>query len=179
MHLRHGEVMLREVRRHKTPYVLKLSAVFLVSLPLYLVFFLIGDEFSTEWILLLLAVLSFFVGIVITLISFDYLLDKIIISNKRVVWINWKTPIKREEHEAELIDIQDIETREHGILSKLRIFDYGFLEIETAASKTCIKFNDCPDPEGVKHFILNQMEKPMKILHEKRESKAEEDWSVN
>ena len=105
-----------------------------------------------------------------------------IITNKRVVWIDWKTIFRREEHEAELIDIQDIETKEHGILSQLKIFDYGYFEIETAASKVCIRFNDCPDPETVKHFILSQMEKQRagtQKKHEPLSSSSIDEWGIN
>ncbi len=180
MHLRHGEVILRTCKRHSTPYVLQLVKITIVAVPLYIILFFIGKAAEGEWVLWLFAGLSFCLGVVIALLSFDYLLDKLVITNKRVVWINWKSPVKRDEHEAELLDIQDINTREKGVLSKVRMFDYGLLEIETAGSKTCIIFNDCPDPEAIKTFILTQMEKSRGGIHEKWEPpKKEEEWSVN
>ena len=138
MRLRHGEEVLKTIKRHPTPFIFKMLKIGLVALPLYFILYLIGRETEGEIGLILFAVLSFALGIIIVLIVFDYVLDRLIITNKRVVWINWKSLIRREEHEAELLDIQDIETREKGILSKLKMFDYGFFEIETAASKTCI-----------------------------------------
>lgn len=180
MQLRHGEAILRTVKRHSTPYVLRLFKILIVAIPVYIILFFVAREVEGELILFVFAAVSFFIGIIITIMSLDYLLDRLIITNKRVVWINWKSLFKREVHEAELPDIQDIESREKGILSKLRMFDYGFIEIETAASKTCIFFRDCPDPDGVKHFILQQAEKQRGGVHEKWEPPPrEEEWSVN
>jgi len=119
------------------------------------------------------------------MITLDYILDKLIITNKRVIWINWKTLFKREEHEAELMDIQDIETREKGILSKWHIMDYGLLQIATASSTLCISFEDCPDPEGIKHFIILQMEKMYSTVQKNHTTPQPgivlkpEEWSVN
>lgn len=140
---------------------------------------LLIDETGASWFLILLAVISFFLGIVIAIVSLEYLLDKLVITNKRVIWIDWHSLFKREEHEAELFDIQDIQTRETGILSKLRIFDYGLVEVETASSKTCIIFIDCPDPEGTKNFILSQLEKQKGGFASRHDVPEEEGWSVN
>lgn len=180
MRLHQGEIIVRQIKRHPTPFVLRMVKIALVALPFYILIFYIGQAFSAEWALGLFAAVSFFIGVILMLICFDYIFDRLIITNKRVVWIDWRSPVKREEHEAELLDIQDIETREKGILSKLRMFDYGFLEIETASSKTCIHFFDCPDPESTKHFILGNIEKARGGIREKREPKnPDEDWSVN
>lgn len=180
MQFRSGETILRTVKRHPTPYILRLLKISVVAVPAYLLLFYIGREIKGEWPLYAFAAISFFIGVIVALISLDYLLDRLIITNKRLIWINWKSLFKREVHEAELLDIQDIESREKGILSKLKVFDYGFIEIETAASKTCIAFQDCPDPDGLKHFILGQMEKSRGGVREKWETKVgEEEWSVN
>ncbi len=149
-------------------------------MPVYVVVFLIGRETNSQWALIIFAVVSFFIGVIIALISFDYILDKLIITNYRIIWVDWQSIFKREEHEAELIDIQDIETLEKGILSKVKFFDYGLLGIETAASKSCIIFKDCPNPEEVKTFILSTMQKQRGGIREKHEPPREDmEWSVN
>lgn len=160
MRNRPGEVVVKVLKRHMTPYVFALVKIAIVAIPVYVVIFLIGQEsdVTTGAILWMFGIASCFLLVILAVISVDYLMDRLIITNKRVVWINWKSIWHREEHEAEYVDIQDIETREKGILSKLKIFDYGLLEIETASTKTCITFQDCPNPEGLKHFMLNQME---------------------
>lgn len=180
MHLRNDESILKTVKRHKTPFVLKLFGIALMSIPVYFVLFIIMDQSEGAWPYFFLLAVSFFVGIIVALICFDYLLDKVHITNKRVIWVDWKTPFSREEHEAELLDIQDIETQEKGIISKIPLFDYGLIEIETAASKTCISYKDCPDPEFVKHFILLQIEKSHGGIHARRDTPPKrEEWSVN
>ncbi|MEK9132305.1 MAG: hypothetical protein AAB606_01165, partial [Patescibacteria group bacterium] len=102
MQLREGEAVLKTVSRHPTPYFLKLAEVIAIAIPFYVLIFYIGREASAEVTLGLLAFISFFIGIIIAVFSFDYLLDKLIITNKRVIWVNWRSLFKREEHEAEL-----------------------------------------------------------------------------
>ncbi|MFA6520829.1 MAG: hypothetical protein WCT53_00365 [Candidatus Gracilibacteria bacterium] len=185
MHLRDGEIALKVVTRHLTPYVLSLVKILAIAIPFYVLLFYIGRAIGNNALIYILAFVSFFVGIIITMITLDYILDKLIITNKRVIWINWKTLFKREEHEAELMDIQDIETREKGILSKWHIMDYGLLQIATASSTLCISFEDCPDPEGIKHFIILQMEKMYSTVQKNHTTPQPgivlkpEEWSVN
>lgn len=180
MQFRHGEVELRIIRRHKTPYIIKLIQICLVSLPVYVLLFIIAGETNTEWTLILIGILSLFVGAAIMVFSLDYLLDKLIITNMRVIWINWKSIFTRNENETEFIDIQDIEIKEKGILAKIPFFNYGFLRIATASTQICIDFKDCPHPKEIKNYILNQTEKLRGGIYEKREPlKKDEEWSVN
>lgn len=179
MHFRNDESILKTVYRHKLPFVLKLIGIGFVSVPIYGILFIMIGQTEGSWSFWLFLIVSFVIGIIVALVCFDYLLDKIYITNKRVIWVDWKTPFSREQHEAELLDIQDIETQEKGIISKLPIFDFGLIEIETAASKTCIIFKDCPDPEFVKHFILLQIEKSHGGIHARRDTPSKEEWSVN
>lgn len=180
MHLRHGEHIERIVKRHKTPFAIRILKVSFIVLPLFLALIYLEFYIDSLWPIFLILILALFLLIIFGLICIDYLLDKLIITNKRVIWVNWISPFRHEEHEAELLDIQDIETRESGFLSKLPLFDYGFLEIETASSKVCIAYTDCPSPDKVKHFILNTIEKTRGGIHEKWEPpEEEEEWSVN
>lgn len=187
MHLRHGEVIRRRIRRHLTPYVLKLVFIGVIVLPLFTLLLLLPKDLDGEWVLVVFAIISIITGMAVTIISMDYLMDKLVVTNKRVVWVNWKTIFTREEREAELLDILDIESMEKGILSKLHIFDYGQLILETAAGRTCIQFDDCADPEGVKGFILEEIEKARNTAPKEPSGEAakppkpqeEEEWSVN
>lgn len=158
MHLREHEVVLMTVKRHLTPYIVKMFALVIVAIPLYFFLYAIGKDAEGEWIYYAYAAVSFFLGIIGASISLDYLLDKIVITNKRVIGIDWKSLFKKIENEAELNDIQDVETKDKGILSKLSVFNYGYLQIETAASQTCICFPDCPDPNKIKHFLMTNIE---------------------
>lgn len=165
MHLRPGEVVMLRVKRHLTPYVLKLLFVAAMAVPLYGVLFFIWDNSSSELLLILFAIISFVLGAIATLISIDYLLDKLVVTNKRVVWINWKGVFNKHESETELHDIQDIETTDKGLLSKLSLLDYGTLQIETAATTTTIIFTDCKYPHEVKLSILKEVERVREKAH--------------
>ncbi len=185
MHLRNGEVVLKTVKRHKSPFVIKLIAIFIAAVPLYAFILIIGKEIDGEWLLGIVAVLSFCIGLIIALIGFEYLFDKLMITSRRVIWVNWRNPFSREEREAELADIQDIETKEKGLLSNISIFNYGLLEVSTAATQGCIAFKDCVDPSDVEHFIFKQIE-ALEVKHEEKHTEKkdlphnkDEEWSVN
>ena len=158
MHIREGEVIRKVVKRHRTPYVIRVLAIGLIVVPFFLLIYFLGTSIEGEWVYFAYAIASFVIGAVVAIFSLDYLLDKLIITSKRVIWINWKTIFSKYESEAELRDIQDISTSDPGILSKISFLDYGLLEIETSATSVCILFEDCPDPDSVKHYILHQIE---------------------
>ena len=82
-----------------------------------------------------------------------YWLDRIVITNLRVIHVDWKYLTKRDEYEADLTDIQDISTKEKGILSAFWLLDYGDLVLQTASHTSIIQFTEAPDPEGIRQFI--------------------------
>lgn len=180
MHLRNGEEVLKVVRRHRTPFLLTILKTAVVIIPLYIIAYYTGDVTSAGTMWILFAILSFFVGIIIGYIMLNYHFDRLIITNKRVMWINWKSPIHSEEHEAEHSDIQDIDTEQHGVLSRLGIFDYGYIVIKTAASKKSIEFTNCPSPGEIEHLIVSEVEKHRVAEKESKPQGGENDgWSVN
>lgn len=87
--------------------------------------------------------------------SMVYWLDKLIVTNQRVIYVNWTSLLNRDESEALLDDIQDIQTKEKGVISYFRIFDYGTFTLETASAKTTLSFDLAPDPEGIRQFIYH------------------------
>lgn len=95
--------------------------------------------------------------------SILYYLDRLIITNRRVIYIDWNGAFSNTEHEAELIDIQDIETKEKGIFAFFSFLDFGDFTLETASTHTTIHFPSAPDPEGIKHFIYHLNLKPNRI----------------
>lgn len=84
-----------------------------------------------------------------------FYLDTLIITNQRIVHLDWISPFKYMETQAQLNDIQNIESEEKGFLSRFRLFDFGLFLVETASTKTVIKFEDAPDPEGIKFYVVN------------------------
>lgn len=157
MHLRHGESILRIVRRHPTPYVIKLLFIALLGVPFVLFLAFLARQISGRAIWYVLLFLLVFAGLILAILSLDYFLDKLIITNKRIIWVNWIHLFHRNEHEVEFRDIQEISIQQRGILAKIPFFNFGYLNIETAASAVSIQFPDCPDPSDVKHFLILQM----------------------
>ncbi len=92
-----------------------------------------------------------------------FYLDTLIITNQRIVHLDWISPFKYMETQAQLNDIQNIESEEKGFLSRFRLFDYGLFLVETASTKTVIKFEDAPDPEGIKFYVVNLARKSSSI----------------
>lgn len=159
MHLRQGEIIVKVFRRHLTPYLLRIISICVIATPVYVVLLYLLPVVEGEFVLFAFLGVSAFVGIVVMVYSLDYLMDKLVITSKRVIWVNWLSVIKKEEREAELMDIQDVETQEKGIFANLKVFDYGLLKIETSASKVTIVFQDCPDPIRVKNFLFGSIDK--------------------
>ena len=95
------------------------------------------------------------VAVYLTLI---YWLDRLIVTNKRIIFIDWEYLTVKTEHEAELNDIQDITSQEKGLVALIPFFDYGTIVIKTASAKTFIKFTQSPDPNGIKQFIYSNIE---------------------
>lgn len=90
--------------------------------------------------------------------AYDFImfyLDTLIITNQRVVHLDWINPFKYMETQAMLDDIQNVESEENGFLSEFRIFDFGEFLIETASTRTVISFEQAPDPEGIKFFVTD------------------------
>jgi len=85
--------------------------------------------------------------------SLIYWLDRLVITNQRIVHIDWKYLTVRDEHETELHDIQDISTKERGVLATFKVFDYGTFTVQTASRTSIIEFENAPDPEGIRQYV--------------------------
>lgn len=155
MHLREGERILKIYRHHPTPFVLDIFKIIIGTFPFYLMLFLFQNVLSTgAYVLGHVLILGLF-SLILIYLSLIYWLDKLVLTNYRVVHIDWKYLTVRNEAEAELDDIQDIHTEEKGILSFLWVFDYGALVLDTASAHVTLRFVDAPDPEQIRRFIYH------------------------
>lgn len=151
--------MIRVYRHHPTPFALQLIRIIFASFPFFLIAFFIGDSLSfVTNILVNLGIIFFFLLIIIHA-ALIYWLDRLVITNQRIVYVNWITLFRRDENEAELDDIQEIYTKEKGIFSAFYVFDYGIFRLETAGTRTTINFDEAPDPEGIKQYVY-EIKKP-------------------
>ncbi|OGJ41961.1 hypothetical protein A3B60_00320 [Candidatus Peregrinibacteria bacterium RIFCSPLOWO2_01_FULL_39_12] len=155
MNLREGEQILKIYHHHPTPFVIQLLALMLGIFPFFLILFWMQGLLSTFWYVMSHIIVFLVFVLVITYFSLVFWLDKLIVTNQRVVFINWRTLTFKDESEAFLNDIQDIQSYERGIFSYFWVFDYGRIIIETASSHTTILFSDAPDPEGIRQIIYH------------------------
>jgi hypothetical protein len=163
MNLHDEESVIKVFHHHPTTFLLRGMNYFVVSLPFYFV----GSFFNT--VLPPMGMVAIYAAITVVFGMFTaydlilFFLDRLVITNRRIIHVDWKSALSRSEAEAELLDIQDITTKEMGLFSALKFFDYGLFMLETASTKTSIIFNDAPDPEGIKHFIYRLYQKPSRI----------------
>ena len=155
MELREGEKILKIYHHHPTPFVVDLLKIIAGSFPFFLLLYLFGPSMPTKtYIIAHLIVICLFTLILIYQ-ALVYWLDRLVVTNQRVILIDWRYLTKREEHEAELHDIQDITTKEKGGLATFWMLDYGTFSLQTASHVSIIQFFDAPDPEGIRQFIYS------------------------
>lgn len=162
MDLREGEHINKVFHHHPFPFIMQMIRVVFASIPFFFLIFIISSALTREQLIMANLVVVVIFTLVIVYMALIYWLDKIVITNYRVVHIDWKLLTQRDEGEALLYDIQDIHTHEKGIFASLYLFDYGNIRIETASSKTTILFIQAPDPEGIKIFLTDHIEKARK-----------------
>ena len=155
MQLIDDEVILRIFHHHITPFLYWLFKVIIVYVVIFLLVYLFQDVFSSGVFvgLHLLLIISF--AIIMFYKSVVYWLDKLYVTNRRVIYVNWISIFTRKESEAMLSDIQDIQTREQGMISYFKFFDYGTFTLETAATKITMTFEQASDPEGIRQYIYH------------------------
>lgn len=156
MRLSEGEEVLKIYHHHPTPYVYRMLKIILATFPFLLLLFAFQESFptTTSYIIAHLVVFLFF-SFVVTYVSLIYWLDKLVITNLRVINIDWQFLTIRKEAEVLLDDIEDIITQENGFLAFFKVLDYGTIRIDTASAHIILNFEDAPDPEGIRKFIYH------------------------
>lgn len=163
MHLQENEQIVKVFHHHPTARFFRALGIVVAGLPFYFVAWFFRDVFTSPQMFWLYSLVGIFHFFFLFYDSFLYHLDRLVITNRRILYIDWNGALSNTEHEAELVDIQDIETREKGFFSLLGFLDYGDFTLETASTRTTIHFPNAPDPEGIKHFIYHLNIKPNRI----------------
>lgn len=153
MHLEKDEVILKIFYHHYTPFIHRMLKIIGATLPFYFLIFIFKSSLDFSQIFWAHLFVIFLFSLVTIYVTLVYWLDRLIITNKRVVFIDWKYLTVKAEYETELHDIQDVTSREKGVIAILPFFDYGTIEIKTASNKTTIRFTEAPNPNGIKKFI--------------------------
>ncbi len=168
MYLQEGEKIIKRVHHHYFFVILNAIRIWIYSLPFYFMGWVITHVMSLQ--------IQFYTYLGITIVfalvwfydALIYYLDSLILTNKRIIYMDWKTPFVREEIQGKLADIQNISTKENGILSGIDLFDFGTVRVETSSTRSVIFFDEAPNPEGLRFFIYNLVKEHCNIDLTKR-----------
>ena len=153
MHLDKDERILKVYYHSLLPYLISVAQLLSATLPFFFLIYLIRSNITFSQALMIYAFVLFLFSLVFIYITLIYWLDRLVVTNKRVIFIDWKYLSLKVESETELKDIQDIVSTENGVFSLLPLLDFGTVEIKSASNKTAIVFPEAPDPNGIKKFI--------------------------
>jgi len=163
MLLQENECLIKTFHHHPITFVFKALNFIVVSIPFYFVATFFSGLLSPIQMVWVYAGITGVFGLLMAYELYFFYFDRLVITNRRILHVDWTGAFSRAEHEAELSDIQDVGTEEAGLLAFLPIFDFGKFVVETASTKTTITFTDAPDPEGIKHFVYHLNVKPSRI----------------
>ena len=158
MKLQSKERIIKVFHHHPFPFLVQIVKAIAASFPFFFLLYIVSSALSYNVIVIANLIIIGVFSLIIIYMALIYWLDKLIITNKRAIHVDWIFLSQRNEGEALLYDIQDIQTQEKGLLSALYLFDYGLIRLETASSKTTITFTEAPDPEGIKGFMTDHIE---------------------
>lgn len=153
MHLREGERILKIYRHHATPFIYQVFIAILGTFPFFMLLFLLKEGFDTKGFVIANLIIFIIFLLVATYMSLIYWLDKFIVTDLRIIFVDWRSLTSRHEYEAFFNEIQEIQTKERGMFSYFKLLDYGTISIQTASAHVDIEFPDAPDPEGIRRFI--------------------------
>lgn len=153
MRLGHDERIVLIVYHHYMPFIYQVLQLIFIALPFYLGIYFLSPVFTLKTTILSYLILSVILLFIVVYLGLIYWLDKLIITNKRVILIDWKYLTVKIESEANLDDIQDVVSIEKGILTFLPIFQYGTLIVKTASQKANVEFPQAPRPSILQKFI--------------------------
>ncbi len=155
MHLREGEKILKIYHHHLTPFIFQLIKALFITIPFLLLLYIFQSILSSKALIISFIVIFFMFILFCVYLALIYWLDKIIITNLRIIHIDWKYLTVKHESEVMIADIQDIQTKERGFWSHFKIFDYGSIKIDSPSSYVTIIFTQAPNPEEIRQFIYH------------------------
>lgn len=154
------EEILLVLRRHlatNVPWIVLTFLGFLAPLVFYPIFFnLLFPSVPAAYKVIILAVWYLGMG---TFAFTDFIIwyfNVHIITNKRVVDIDFTSLTVKQLTSAELEQIQDVSYRQVGVIRS--VFNYGDVHIQTAASQQDIVFEGVPKPVSVVNTLEELVE---------------------
>lgn len=153
MKLRAGEKILRTYYHHFLPFVYRMIYLVLAFLPVFFIVFLFAGAVVARTAILAYSIVFALFTLASLYVTAVYWLDRLVVTNFRVIFVDWKLITAKTETESDIVDIQDIRSNDTGLLSFIPLFDYGEVEVETASYNQTINFTEAPNPNGIKEFI--------------------------
>jgi len=148
-----GETTLLVARKHWLTLALPLFLIIIAALiPLAIYPFLaLGSYTNLYWFLA--SAFWFFLWNLLFFNLMIYFLNTVVVTNKRVIATKQLGFFKYSTSEFQKDKIQDVSVKITGLLASL--FNFGDLEIQTAASQNKFNFTNLPNPEKIKQIILS------------------------
>jgi hypothetical protein len=153
MYLTKDEFVLKIFYHHYTPFFADVFKLIFLTVPFYFILFLLKDTLSFKAVFIFHLVLLFLFVSVLIYLTLIYWLDRLIITNKRIIFIDWKYLTVKVVTEVEYLDIIDIEVINNGIFSKFSFLNFGKINFLTSTSKVAISFPQAPDPIKMRNYI--------------------------
>ncbi|HLL60390.1 MAG TPA: hypothetical protein VK338_01615 [Candidatus Nitrosocosmicus sp.] len=149
------EIIILMVRAHPItllPWIL--VAIFLFILPLIFNLFLASFLSINQ---LIFVNLFWYTGLFsyVFLNTVSWLFNVGIVTNRRIVDVDFHNIIYKEVTSSTLPKVEDITVKTGGFIRS--IFDFGTLFIQTAGTHVNIEFKDIPHPSEASHIINNLM----------------------
>ncbi len=155
------ESVVLVVRSHWIIYVpFVLVSLIIMVLPLFLG--LLSSEFFTNTSLFLALSLSCFtISLSIIVYSFTrWFYNVNIVTNKRIVDLDFTSVVSHSLAEARLRKIEDISHKQIGIIGS--VFDVGTIYFQTAGATPEIEFDNIPRPRDIQDVIYDLLDSKKK-----------------
>lgn len=152
--LQQGENLLVFRRRHFIVLLRKLAVSAVLFGLLFVAMALLASMGWTQrWQTSLVAILTLLISGHLAWNVLDYLNDYILVTNQRVVHQEKVLFMAEWRKAASLEQVRnvDVETTFFG-----RLFNYGKIKVQTAATEGAIVFDDVPSPHSLKQIVLEQ-----------------------
>ena len=102
-------------------------------------------------------------------IVWDYSLDRLMVTNHRLIAIEETPFVESRRQETFLASIQDLYIRIPNPAA--RILGYGTIIAQTSGTRGAIRFGYVPQPDEVRRIVLEQVEKAKQHAHRERQER--------
>ena len=159
-----GEEVIKVVRKDFIILIQKILFFGVLIILPYLFFLMITSIFpslmsgaiSYPAIVLGISAYYLFVWLFFFFSFIQYYLDIWVITNQRIIYVRQDGFFARDISEQRLDKVQDATSEIHGVMST--VFNYGTVQVQTAAELERFSFDQVPKPEKIRDLIIKQVE---------------------